>query len=110
MLCARCYDWLVDRQPAQQGVAELGDVPCSIQISVKTETTLPARKEAVVSVTSVGVSTNATPLACVSWVNENNCLSGGFRFIAEKVLELPIAPTAKEFVELPAVELLPFDL
>ena len=110
MLNARCYDWLIDGQPAQQGFAELGDVPCSVQVSVKAEPALPAPKEATMPVASFSVSTDATSLACVSWVNEDDVLSKGFRFIAKELLELPVTPTAEEFVESPAVGLLSFDL
>jgi len=110
MLNARCYDWLIDGQPAQRGFAELGDVPCSVQVSVKAEPTLPARKEAAVSVASFSVSADTTFLACVPGVNEDNTLSKGFRFIAEELLELPVTPTAEEFVESPTVGLFPFDL
>lgn len=33
----KCYDWLVDGQPAQRGFAELSDVSGSVQVGVEAE-------------------------------------------------------------------------
>lgn len=106
----RCYDWLIDRQPAQQGVAELGDVSGSVQISVQAETTLPAFEQAVVPVSSFNMSADGAGLAGVSGIYIDDVFPQGFGFVFQETLELPITPTAQEGVELPALFFLPLDL
>jgi len=102
MLDAR-YDWRVDGPPVQQGFAELGDVPCGIEVSVEAEPTLLALEYASVSVPSFDVSADATFLTGVFWVHEYDVLSKGFRFVGEKSLELAETPATEQSVESPSV-------
>lgn len=102
MLDAR-YDWQVDGLPVQQGFAELGDVSCGIEVSVEAEPTLLTLEYVSVSVSSFDVPADATFLAGVPWVYEDDVLSEGFRFIGEKSLELAEAPVSEKSVESPSV-------
>jgi len=102
MLDAR-YDWRVDGPPVQQGFAELGDVSCSIEVSVEAEPTLLTLEYASVPVPSFDVSANATFLAGVSWIHKNNAFSTSFRFVCKKSLELTETPVSKKPIESPAV-------
>ncbi len=102
MLNAR-YDWRVDGPPVQQGFAELGDVSCGIEVSVEAEHTLLALEYASVSVPSFDMSADATFLAGVFRVYEDDVLSKGFRFVGEKSLELAETPATEQSVESPSV-------
>lgn len=102
MLDAR-YDWRVDGPPVQQGFAELGDVPRGIEVGVEAEPTLFTLEYASASVPSFDVSAYAAFLAGVFWVDGEDALSKGSRFVGKKSLELSETPVAEKSVESPSV-------
>ena len=87
-----CYDWLVDRQPADTGYTSNGYVAGGIEVSMEHETTLATSEVGTFTVSLVGMPTSRALLTGVPGINEYDLFSKSLSLVTQELLQLKESP------------------